>query len=284
MKTVLAVDLGGTKTAMALIDETGHIARKEKVASAHTPEATLEQIAEFAPQPEAIGMTVPGIYDRHTGTAWAPNLWGWDYVPLRAAVENRFSVKASIASDRTGYVAGEQWLGAARGFSDIVFVAIGTGIGVGIISNGRVIEGAHGIAGAAGWMGVDRNRTHQYEHVGGWEAEAAGPAVARRAGMDSAESVVRAAQEGDVHAAAVLRETAEIIGIGVANLISILDPEIVVLGGGLMQASELLLPAIRATVPRWAQPLAAARVQIELTRLGEDAGLLGAAKLAFLEG
>jgi glucokinase len=283
MRTVLAVDLGGTKTALALVDEAGRIAEKWKLPAARTLAGTLDQIMERCAGVDRLGVIVPGIYDARNGTAWAPNLWGWNDVPLRDAVQERLGIHTAISSDRTGYALGEQWLGAARECSDIVFVAAGTGIGVGIIAGGRVIEGAHGIAGAAGWMTVDRNRKPSYAQTGCWEAEAAGPAVARRAGMPSAEAVARAARAGDAHALAALRETAEYLAMGIANLVSILDPEIVVLGGGLMQASDLLLDVIRAIVPRWAQPVAATRVRIELTALGEDAGLLGAARLAFLQ-
>jgi glucokinase len=228
------------------------------------------------------GVIVPGIYDPRNGTAWAPNLWGWDAVPLRAALEERLAVPVVISSDRSGYVLGEQWLGIARGVEDVVFVAVGTGIGAGVLSGGRLIEGAHGIAGAAGWMAVDRAWKPEYAQTGCWETEAAGPAVARRAGMASAEEVVREARAGNGRAVAALRDTALYLAAGIANLISLFDPDMVVLGGGLMQASGLLIDRIREEVPRWAQPVTAKLTRIEVTALGEDAGLLGAARLAFL--
>jgi glucokinase len=165
---------------------------------------------------------------------------------------------------------------------DVVFVAVGTGIGAGVISAGRIVRGARGIAGSAGWMAVDPRWREEYGQAGSWEWEAAGPAVARRAGMDSAEAVAAAARAGDARALAALRQTADYLAMGVANLISIFDPEMVVLGGGLMNAADLLLEPLRAAVPRWAQPVAAARTQITLTALGDDAGLLGAARLALL--
>jgi len=110
--------------------------------------------------------------------------------------------------------------------------------------------------------------------------------VARRAGMPSAEAAVAAARNGDRHAQAALDNAADYLAMGIANLISLLDPEMVVLGGGLMhgwmQAGDSLLDRIRIGVLRWAQPIAARKAAIELTELGEDAGLLGAARLAFL--
>jgi glucokinase len=225
---------------------------------------------------------VPGIYDPHEGTVWAPNLWGQEFLPLRQALEDRFGLPVAIGSDRTGSVVAEQWLGAAQGIDDVVFVAVGTGIGVGILSGGRPVEGAHGIAGAAGWMVIGGPWKGAYTCTGGWESEAAGPAVARRAGMDSAEAVVNAARAGEPLAIDALRVTADYLALGIANLISVLDPEMVVLGGGLMQAGDLLLDHVRAQALAWTQPVAAKLVRIELTALGADAGLLGAARLAWM--
>jgi glucokinase len=181
--SVLAVDLGGTKTATAFVDAGGVAADKQKVAAEHSLNRTVEHIAAHAvgARIDAVGVIVPGIYNASTGNAWAPNLWGSDEVPLRDALEQRLGAPVRISSDRTGYVLGEQWLGVARGLSDVLFVAIGTGIGVGILAGGRVIEGAHGIAGAAGWMAVSCEWKPDYARCGCWESEAAGPAIARHA-------------------------------------------------------------------------------------------------------
>ncbi len=284
MIKVLAVDLGGTKTAIATIDGEGHLTQKQKLPAAHTFEATVGQIfSAYTTDVVAVGVVVPGIYDPQAGTVWAPNLWGAAFLPLRDVLEEQLGLPVVIGSDRTGSVLAEQWLGVARGLRDVVFVAVGTGIGVGIISGGRAIEGAHGIAGAAGWMVVGGPWKEEYAGAGGWETEAAGPAVARRAGLDSAEAVVEAARAGNERALAALRDTSDYLALGIASLIGVLDPEIVVLGGGLMQASDLMLERIRCQALRWTQPVAARRVRIEKTALGEDAGLLGAARLARLE-
>jgi glucokinase len=280
---VLAIDLGGTKTAIALVDETGRISEKTKLPAAPTFEGTLAQIASrLTSSPAAVGVIVPGIYDARTGGVWAPNLWGTDFHPFRNALSARVNVPVGIGSDRTGSALAEEWLGAARGMSDIIFLAVGTGIGAGIIAGGRPIEGAHGIAGAVGWMTVGDRWTPAYAERGGWETEAAGPAIARRAGMATAQDVALAARNGDATAQDALRTTAEYLGLGVANLIAAFDPEIVVLGGGVMEAGDLLVDRIRAHALAWTQPIAAGRVCIERTRLGEDAGLLGAARLAWL--
>jgi glucokinase len=280
--TVLAVDLGGTKTSIALVDRSGRISEKRKLPAASNFRNSIEQIAPRAGV-AAAGVIVPGIYDRGSGGAWAPNLWGNDFHPLRESLEQRLGVPIAIGSDRTGSVLAEQWLGAARGLQNVAFVAVGTGIGVGIVSNGQPLEGAHGAAGAAGWMLVGRAWKPEYARCGGWETEAAGPALARRAGMATAEAVVAAARGGHNGALDAVRRTAEYLAMGVAALIAVLDPDMVVLGGGLMQAGDLLLEPIRFLALSWTQPVAAGRVRIELTALGEDAGLLGAARLAWLQ-
>jgi glucokinase len=284
MSEVLAVDLGGTKTAIALVDDSGRISQKRKLPAASAFEATIEQITAECPRSiSAAGVIVPGIYDPTTGQAWAPNLWGREFHPLRAALEQHLNVPIAIGSDRTGSVLAEQWLGVARGLKHVLFIAVGTGIGVGIVSDGRPLEGARGIAGSAGWMVVGGPWKPEYAACGGWETEAAGPAVARRAGMESAEVTVAAARAGDGKAMDVLRQTADYLALGIAGLIAILDPEMVVLGGGLMQASDLMLERIRSQALCWTQPVSATHTRIEKTALGEDAGLLGAARLAWLE-
>jgi glucokinase len=279
--TVLAVDLGGTKTAIARVDERGAIHDRLTLAAAHSLDETVEQIATRCEGVAAVGVVIPGIYSPDTGHAWCPNLWGADEVPLLDALKKRVKVGAVVDSDRTGYVLGEAWLGAARGLRHVVYVAIGTGIGAGILSDGVVVRGSAGIAGAVGWFALDRAWNERYKQTGCWEAEAAGPGVAHAHGAPDAQAVVAAARSGDCAALDVLHRAADYTAMGVANLISALNPEAVVLGGGLMVgAGDLLLERIRAEVPRWAQPIAASRCRIELTQLGETAGLLGAARLA----
>jgi glucokinase len=283
MSRVLAVDFGGTKTATALVDHAGDLSEARKQPAAHSFQASVDQIAAcYSGGAQAVGVIVPGIYDPSTGKAWAPNMWGRDFHPLRDALQDRLGVPVAGGSDRTASVLAEQWLGAAVGLRNVVFVAVGTGIGVGIVADGRVVEGAHAAAGAAGWMLAGGPWKPEYVACGGWETEAAGPAVARRAGMASAEAVAAAARAGDANALDAFRQTADHLAVGIANLISILDPEMVVLGGGLMQASDLILERIRSQALRWTQPIAAASVRIEKTALGEGAGLLGAARLAWL--
>lgn len=292
---MLAIDLGGTKVSFAVIDSGGAVLSRSKRPS-HEGDAAVSFDALAAAAADTVragglawadlraaGVVVPGIYDAATGRAWAPNLWGRGEVPLLAELRERLPAPVVIDSDRSGYVLGEAWQGAARGCTDVVFLAVGTGIGAGILSNGRLVRGSRGIAGAVGWFAVDPRWREDYGRMGSFEAEAAGPALAWRAGASSAEAAAEAARRGDPVARRAVDETVEWLAMGTANLISALDPQVVVLGGGLMQAADLFLEPLRRAVRRWAQPIAADRCRIELTGLGEDAALFGAARLALLE-
>jgi glucokinase len=288
---VIAVDLGGTKVATAAVDRSGviHFREKTPITRAGVAECArqiggmVDASANSIPQHSvsAVGLIVPGIYKPDTGDVWAPNLWGQEEAPLRRELERVLKYPLVMDDDRAGYVLGEQWRGAARGFHDVVFLAVGTGIGAGILIGGKPVHGTGGVAGAVGWFRFAGPDQDLYKQVGCWEAEAAGPALARRAGTNSAEEAFQAADRGDQRALAAIESTAEYLALGVANLISVLNPEIIVLGGGLMQQGSRFLDSIRTKALAWAQPVAAQQVRIELTQLGEDAGLLGAAWLAW---
>ena len=292
---VIAIDLGGTKLATAVVDEKGiiHAVRKVPVEKTNSSATIAQMISEANSvldesgvswdKVHRAGVIVPGIFRKKGGVAWAPNLWGNSEIPLLAQLRNQLPVPVCIDSDRAGYVLGEHWLGAAQGLDDVVFVAVGTGIGAGILSGGKLVRGAGDVAGAVGWMALNPQFEPIYSQIGCWEAEAAGPSVARQAGQSSAESVFAAARKGDSGATKILEQVAGYLAMGIANLISVLNPQMVVLGGGLMQAGDLLLPPIRRAVPRWAQPYASAQARIELTTLADQAGLFGAARLAFDE-
>jgi len=287
----IAVDLGGTKLSAAAINPDGAMLYRDKILlSGLDVTSCVQEIAqivqritgELALSLQAIagiGLVIPGIYSAETGMGWAPNLWGHQEVPLRAELNRLLSCPIAIDSDRVGYVLGESWLGAARGLKDVVFLSVGTGIGAGILSDGRILRGAGGIAGAVGWFSLTPEWEEIYRQIGCWEAECAGPGLARRGHRGSPEEVVAAARGREPQASRAVARAGEYLGAGVANIVSILNPRMIVLGGGLMQAGDLFLESVKRGVARWAQPVAARQVQIEMTRLGEDAGLFGAARL-----
>lgn len=209
MRYAIAVDLGGTKLSAALVSDSGQVLLRRKTAVDRV--RTLDQIAAAirdiaksgGTEAARCGVIVPGIYFGATGCVWAPNLWGDERVPLRAELEQAAEMPVTIDSDRAGYVVGERWLGAARALNDVIFLSVGTGIGAGIISGGRLLRGAGDIAGAVGWFALNPAHRDLYTRIGCWEADAAAPALARRAHTRTAEEAVAAARTGDP--AALLR-------------------------------------------------------------------------------
>jgi glucokinase len=311
-----AVDVGGTKIASALFTRDGEPRAKEKIpidksggdaAAAQVGEriAILSEAARASGgRLQAVGICVPGIAYSATGRVWAPNIPGWDQYPLLDRIgghRHPVSIPIVLESDRSAYVVGEAWRGAAAGSSDAVFLAVGTGIGAGIISGGRILHGHEDIAGAVGWFALDPDFKPAYASMGSFEAEASGNSVARQAreqlakgrasGMldlaggvvesVTAEIVAEAARRKDPLALEVVAGVVTYLAMGVANIVSVLNPEVVVVGGGLFQAADVFLEPVRREFKRWAQPLAARSVRIELSTLGADAGLYGCAKLAW---
>jgi glucokinase len=300
---VVALDVGGTKIACGLVLTDGSVEyARTTPTSQDSPESVGEQIValateaiEHAPRDvvtAAVGLVVPGWVNHTNRTVWAPNVAGWDHIPLEQLLKERLPLPIALDSDRSGYVKGEAWLGVARGLNDIVFLAVGTGIGAGIMVDGRVLHGHDDLAGSVGWMALRPGFSELYERMGCFEAEASGAAVGRkgaerlakdpaRAGEQwTAQRVVKAAVGGDSRAAEIIDEVVVYLGMGIANLVSTLDPEMVVLGGGLFRAGEYLAEKVRREFVRWCQPFAAQRVRIELSTLGERAGLMGAARIA----
>lgn len=311
------IDIGGTKISSALFTRTGEIAARSKVPIDKAGgDAAAGQVAGIVAEMESLAeknggrldaaaLCIPGVVYEKTGLVWAPNIPEWDHFPLGERIAAAGGKKARLPlfleSDRSAYVLGEQWLGAAKGTKDAVFLAVGTGIGAGIIAGGRVLHGADDIAGAVGWFALNPNFKDEYSAMGCFEAEASGSSVGRKAaralragrptlmreltGKDpssvTAEIVATAARKKDFLAQHLIGETVTYLGMGIANIVSILNPEIVVLGGGLFQASDLLLEPVRREFCRWAQPLAARAVRIEVSTLGEDAGLVGCGKIAW---
>jgi glucokinase len=301
---ILAVDLGGTKVAAALVDRKGKVlAQKSVSVDASSTLAPVKQIVELARELvsgkvvrgriAAMGVAVPGLV-RRDGTVWAPNLPGWKRMALARRLHQALRVPVVVESDRNAAVLGEAWRGAARGKKDAIVLMLGTGIGAGILSGGRLVRGAHELSGCAGWMVVTDQHGPETQGVGQLESLAAGPAIASAAkkklaqgigglleeipaGAITAYEVAKAARRGDVASIEVYLEAGRLLGYGVANLVSLFDPEMVVIGGGLAKASDLFLDALRKAMKERAQPIAAKQVRVVASRLGDKANLLGVA-------
>lgn len=290
----LAVDVGGTKVAAAAVDSDGTILRKlTALTDLRGSHAVIDQITTMTQtlfpegMPAALGISVPAVLEHQTDRIlWAPNLPGWEGADLKVIFSRRFGIPVSIEYDGHAAVLGEWWAGEGRGYTSIASVIIGTGIGGGFIVDGELWRGRDRLAGAIGWFPISTP-----EGVVHWESAASGPAIAKRAlrlmeqgqptqltgNSLSAKTVFDAARNEDPLACQVVEETATYIGYGVAAVISFANPQIVILGGSIGQHADLILPTVERIVVDWAQPYSARGVPIVCTKLGEEAGLLGAA-------
>lgn len=280
--SVIAIDLGGSKVAAASVSAHGSLTyRIEEPIETSSADAGVAQIVRMAEKigGDAIGVAVPGLV-RADGTVWAPNLRGWDRVPLARELKEQLNMPAFVESDRNAVVLGESWRGAARDKLDVIVLIIGTGIGAGILSGGELVRGAHELSGCAGWMVVGDEENEMTRRSGALEAIVAGPAIAREAGAASALEAAERARGGDRLARDVFARAARNLGRAIANLVSLFDPEVVVLTGGLANAADLFLDDVKRTAREYAQPLSFPEVEIAVSTLGTEANLFGAARLA----
>jgi glucokinase len=311
---VIGIDVGGTKISAALFRPDGIIdSRNEQLLAKRKGKQVVETIGTMARslinqakkedcQVLAIGVGVPGIYDPVKKTAWAPNIPGWDHIPLFSElteIVNDSSIKLCINSDRSCYILGEVWKGNAKGCTDAIFMAVGTGIGAGILSNNRIITGQNGIAGAIGWLAMEPNYDSKFDTCGNYEHFASGNGIAKGAKaalhanrtktslldsiiIDDISSldVFSAFEKNDALAVMVIENAIKYWGMSIANLVSIFNPQKIILGGGVFGPAIPLIPKIFAEANKWAQPLSIQQVTLEASTLQGDAGLFGAGYLA----
>lgn len=265
---------------------------------------TLAQVAtdvQASGAATGVGVGVPGLVDREGVLRFAPNLVGVADLPIGAELGARLGLPVRVDNDATCATWGERQVGAAKGYDDVLLVALGTGIGGGIVTEGRLMRGANGFAGEVGHMMVDPDGPPcPCGKRGCWERFASGSGLARLgrlaaeagrgarilvlAGGDASqvrgEHVTVAAAEGDAEAAAVMVDFGWWVAVGLANLANVFDPQAFVLGGGLVEIGDLLLAPVRAAFAdlitggthRPAVPILPAA-------LGERAGAIGAASL-----
>ncbi|HET9180249.1 MAG TPA: ROK family protein [Terriglobia bacterium] len=288
---VWAVDIGGTKIAAARVSRKGELSDYAEIP---TPPAggrkVVEAVVELlehmpAKGIGAIGVDVPGLA-WPDGRVWAPNIPGWKRMPLGPILKKRFGLPTLVESDRNAFVMGEAWHGAARNCRDVVFLAVGTGIGAGILTGGRLLRGHGELAGSVGWMALRNQYQPIYESIGCFEAHASGTGIGLAASKElgrklSARELTLMARRGNRKAKRVLERAGHDLGLGLANLVDVLNPEVIVIGGGVAAAGNLILDVARKTMKQWGQPLAVRQVRVVRSRLGARASLLGAARLAF---
>ncbi len=309
---VLAADVGGTNTRMAVVTDEGEILTLSKK-STRCKEGRKEMmkfLVSFAretieesqlPTEKICGMGIgfPGPLNAESGTIFnPPNLTGWDNVPLKDILEEELKMPVSVENDANCAALGEWWKGAGTGTSSMVCITLGTGVGGGIILDGRVWHGASCIAGEIGHTTVIRNGIKcTCGNEGCLEAYASSRGIIERVNIalseksdkDKFQPITKLKQldqliiQGNEIILNVIKETGVIAGIAVANLANLLNPEMVVLFGGVTNLGENLITPLREEVKKRAFKKATESLRIEVAKLGDNSGILGAAKSILLK-
>lgn len=317
---VVGVDLGGTNVRAAVIDRAGEqiVARGENISSRGMdgPELTAMQIAAAArealeragaddAQVLGVGVAVPGHVKAREGLVkWAPNFKDqWKDVPIASLIERHLGLPVQIGNDANLATLGEFRFGAGREVRHLVMVTLGTGIGGGIIVDGKLLDGADGGAGEIGHMVVNPGGRGGNSAFGSVEGETQRDAIIERAARKIQEGyptslgervdfnrfaltpaiIAEEAQKGDAVALEVFEETGYYLGLCVTNLIDLLNPEMVVIGGGIAQAGDIILDPIRRTVTATAIRSLAKSCRIVPAELGDNAGIFGGAAIILQE-
>jgi len=302
---LVGVDVGSRTLRVALTDLQGKVlARHQEPTDSSSGSATLDQIYTAVDEVfrrtkrdrsklYAVGIGAPGMTDVRTGRVInAVNLPGWVDIPLRELAEARLQAPVRVDNDANMAALGERWFGCAREVEDFVFIALGAGVGAGVVVGGRVHRGHHWYAGEISHMNLDYReweadfgeRGYLESHVGAaaipeWQhvkrlVEGVAAPGGDRAG--AVALIIDAARGGDARAAAVIEELAVYLGTAVANIVAVLDPALIVFGGGLSHAGDLLLHPLRRVVSRIVPNLP----RLEISSLGDDAQLMGAVNSA----
>lgn len=309
----VGVDIGGTNVKIALVDDKGHIAYSNSVPTRAEMgyEYTISNIKSVIytslketnvskSDIKGIGIGGPGQIDSEKGIVRCfPNIPGWINVPLSNLMEQEFQVPAKVDNDVRVATLGEYHFGAGKGYKDIVCITVGTGIGSGIIINGQLVRGASMSAGELGHMVLQAHGGPicGCGDTGCLEAFASGPAIVQLAneymmGGKSAkfkelavntpvtpQVVYEAAQLGDAVSKTIFNIIGNWVGIALANVVNLINPEIIIIGGGVAQAGDILFDPIRETLNKRALKIAADAVKIVPAELGESAGVVGASLL-----
>ena len=306
---IFAADLGGTHLRAATVDRNGEIQFrfKQNTPQGSDPAAIVDAIVSavrecqqqsaHADQITAVSIVVPGTVNVEEGAVVkAPNLPCLDGFRLAAALTQRLGLPAIVENDANAAAVGEMWRGAAIGCKTLICVTLGTGVGGGIILDGKLWRGVDGAAAEIGHMCVDPfgGVACTCGSRGCLEVFASATAIVRMTrearprypdsvlqGKEelTAETIFAAGKAGDELALEIFRRMGVYLGIGLANLINILNPEMLVIGGGVVNGWDLFAKHMHQQIEERAFPLLAARVKIERAKCGDDAGLLGAARL-----
>jgi glucokinase len=286
---VIGIDLGGTAIKLGRFSIDGHLLEDQQV---QTPQpatpgvvcvALVEAIEALDPDRRAsiVGIGLPGPMDVEARVARVCiNLPGWEEVPLADWLEPRLQRRVTLANDGNCALVGEAWKGAAKGYSDVVMLTLGTGVGGGVMLSGQLFTGHNGAAVEPGLIGLDpEGPPCNSGNRGSLEQFASISALRRLWDGDPAELAALAAN-GDAEAQAVWSRYGSTLGIGISSLVYMFTPELVLVGGGISGAATHFLPSVRKEVAQRVQAMSRQGLRIDVCALGNGAGRLGAARLA----
>lgn len=288
---ILGFDVGGTKTALIAGTLSGEVLERTSFASQaadgfepmwRSMVAGGQALVARHGRPLAIGVSIGGPLDTERGIIYSPpNLPGWDAVPLKELLEQTFAVPVYVEHDAKACVLAEWLFGAARGRQNVVFLTFGTGLGAGLILDGRLYRGASGDSGEVGHWRIAADGPDVYGKRGSWEGYSSGAGLAALAAFRfpgvfpsalSAADIVQRARDGDERARQLVRESAAHLGQGLALLIDLLNPEMIVLGSLAVRAGDLFLPIARAVAAAEATRHSYQACAIVAAGLGEQLG------------
>ena len=316
-RAVLGVDIGGTKIAVGVVDHEGKI-----LAQGRTPmiangsaEAGLEgviaaidsMLSSAAQRIDSIGICAPGPLDPKSGVVLnPPNVACWRNFPLAERISHKYSVPVKVDNDANAAALAETMWGAARGFHYVFYATIGTGIGTGIVFDGAIYHGKTGSAGEGGHLSIDyQGPVCGCGKRGCIEILAAGPAIGARArakvaaepsrgkmilelangdaGSITSHQVSEAFELGDPLATEILKDTVHLLTIWLGNIVDLLDPDVIVIGGGVAGMLRRFFEEIKNGLPAWCVNPRASEIPLLMARYGADAGIAGGAALCSLQ-
>lgn len=320
-KMIIGVDVGGTKIAGGLVNKKGHLSKtitlptkadegfKKSFGQVTTVIKRVINQAGGRGHVEGIGICSPGPLNPRTGVVInPPNLPGWVNIKLTKLVKDQFKLPVRLENDANAAGLAEVLFGAAVGYSDVFYVTVSTGVGTGIIINKKIYHGKNGVAGEGGHVSIDYNSPYRCGcgTMGCIEALAAGPAMVRRARVKleqehtlpsllrkqtqnhlsriTPEMIEQTAAAGDAVAKSILDETGFFLGVWLASMITLLDPDAIVIGGGVSRIGKPLFAKIRKTIPEYTINQFAKDTPLLPAKLQKNVGIFGAASLFMQEG
>ncbi|MBS3771652.1 MAG: ROK family protein [Bacteroidales bacterium] len=305
----IGIDIGGTKSAVLLIDDQGNIDQRKQIATTKgknnwqpTVDFFIEQISEFSHKQKisSIGISCGGPLNSKEGMICSPpNLPGWDKVPIVKILTDKFQVPVAIENDANAGALAEWRYGAGKGYNNLIFLTFGTGLGAGLILNGQLYSGTNDLGGEAGHIRLDSDGPIGYNKRGSFEGFCSGTGLSQMMAFEllclkeqigeqqmlekykepfkiTGKDVVELAKKGDEIALKVIKKSGKYFGKGLSVLLDILNPELIVVGSMAVRLGDLLLDPAREIVKQEALPGAVSACQIVPAELGERIGDLSA--------